>query len=60
MGRKRYLRKAIRAAMKDWSEKNREGAEVEFIELLENGTKMKKWKFNREELHDRVISGQHA
>ncbi len=46
--------------MKDWSEKNREGAEVEFIELLENGTKMKKWKFNREELHDRVISGQHA
>ncbi len=39
--------------MKDWSEKNRESAEMKFIELLENGMKMKKWKFNREELHDR-------
>lgn len=39
--------------MKDWSEKNRESPEVKFIELLGNGTKMKKYKFNGEELNHR-------
>ncbi|MDG7001756.1 MAG: hypothetical protein JRN15_21890 [Nitrososphaerota archaeon] len=60
MKRVGYLGNAINEAMKDRPEKNLESAEVKFIELLENGTKMKKWKFNREELRDRAISGQHA
>lgn len=51
--RKGYLGKAITEAMKEWSEKSRESAEVKFLDLLEKGAGMKKWKFNREELHDR-------
>ncbi len=51
--RKGYLGKAITEAMKEWSEKSRESAEVKFLDLLEKGARMKKWKFNREELHDR-------
>ncbi len=51
--RKGYLGKAITEAMKEWSEKSKESADVKFLELLEKGIKMKKWKFNREELHDR-------
>ena len=51
--RKGYLGKAITEAMKEWSEKGEKSAETKFRELLEKGVKMKKWKYNREELHDR-------
>lgn len=51
--RKGYLGKAFAEAMKEWSEKKKEGLESQFIELLETGIKMKKWKFNRDELHER-------
>ena len=51
--RKGYLGKAITEAMKEWSEKGEKSEESKFRELLEKGVKMKKWKFNREELHDR-------
>ena len=44
---------AITVAMKEWSEKGEKCAESKFRELLEKGVKMKKWKYNREALHDR-------
>ena len=51
--KKGYLGKAITQAMKEWSRKSSNDLESQFLELLEKGIKMKKWKFNREELHER-------
>ncbi len=51
--KKGYLGKALTEAMREWSKQRKEGLENQFLELLETGTKMRKWKFNREELHER-------
>jgi hypothetical protein len=51
--KKGYLGKAITEAMKEWSKKSDESLEKQFLDLLETGIKMKKWKFNRDELHER-------
>ncbi len=51
--RKGYLGKAVTEAMAEWSKKSSESLENQFAELLEKGIKMKKWKFNRDELHER-------
>lgn len=51
--RKGYLGKAVTEAMAEWSKKRTEGLENQFLRLLEKGVKTKKWKFNREELHER-------
>ena len=51
---KGYLGKAITEAMSTWLEKREErDAIAKSLKLLETGIKMKKWKFNREELHER-------
>ncbi|MDE1845984.1 MAG: hypothetical protein KGH53_01745 [Candidatus Micrarchaeota archaeon] len=51
--KKGYLGKAFAEAMKEWSGKKKEGLENQFLKLLETGIKMKKWKFDRDELHER-------
>jgi hypothetical protein len=51
--KKGYLGKAITEAMKEWSKKKNESLEKQFLDLLETGIKMKKWKFDRDELHER-------
>jgi hypothetical protein len=51
--KKGYLGRAITEAMKEWSRMRNESLENQFLELLEMGIKMKKWKFNRDELHER-------
>ena len=51
--KKGYLGKAVTEAMKEWSKMRNESSERQFVELLETGIKMKKWKFNRDELHER-------
>lgn len=51
--RKGYLGRAVTEALKEWAKKGSSDLESQFLELLENGIKMKKWKFNREELHER-------
>ena len=51
--RKGYLGKAFTEAMKEWSRKKDADLEGQFLELLEGGIKMKRWKFNREGLHER-------
>jgi hypothetical protein len=51
--KKGHLGKALNEAMVEWS-KNREADVVnEALKLLKKGIKMKKWKFNREELYER-------
>lgn len=49
---KGYLGKAITEAMSTWVQK-REQSDViaKSLKLLETGIKMKKWKFNREEIY---------
>ena len=51
--RKGYLGKALTEAMGEWSKRRKGSLENQFLELLETGIKMRKWKFNREELHER-------
>lgn len=51
--RKGYLGRAITEAMKEWTKKRNEDLENQVRQLIKEGVKMKKWKFNREELHER-------
>lgn len=51
--RKGYLGKALTQAMQEWADKRTNDIESEALKLLKTGIKMKKWKFNREELHER-------
>ncbi len=51
--KKGYLGKALTEAMQEWSKQRKDSLENQFLELLETGIKMKKWKFDREELHER-------
>lgn len=52
--RKGYLGKALTEAMKEWA-KRKEAADLEsqMLKLLHEGIRMKKWKFDRDELHER-------
>lgn len=50
--RKGYLGKAITEAMKEWERKKAQvDVNARALELLGTGVKMKKWKFNREEIY---------
>ena len=51
--RKGYLGRALTEAMREWSKKAEDDVVAESLKLLESGIKMKKWKFNREELYER-------
>jgi predicted transcriptional regulator len=52
--KKGYLGKALTEAMKEWEKKKVETNHVtKAMLLLEKGVKMKKWKFDRDELHER-------
>lgn len=52
--RKGYLGKAITEAMLEWERRKIETDYVaKAVALLEKGIKMEKWKFNRDELHER-------
>jgi len=52
--RKGYLGKAITEAMAEWSRKRNTDLEAQALLLLKKGIKAKgRWKFNREELHER-------
>jgi hypothetical protein len=51
--RKGYLGRAITEAMREWSKNSDESLEKQFLELLETGIKMRKWEFDRAELHER-------
>ena len=51
--RKGYLGKALTEAMSEWAKKRNADVENEALRLLKAGIKMKKWEFNREELHER-------
>ncbi|MCL5089995.1 MAG: hypothetical protein M1382_02375 [Candidatus Marsarchaeota archaeon] len=51
--KKGYLGKALTEAMQEWSKQRKDSLENQFLELLETGIKMKKWKFDRAELHER-------
>ncbi len=49
---KGYLGKAITEAMKEWEIKKRStDVNVKALEMLETGIKMKKWKFDRNEIY---------
>lgn len=49
---KGYLGKAITEAMQDWKKKKEENdAVAKALKLLETGIKMKKWKFDRDEIY---------
>lgn len=52
--RKGYLGKAITEAMREWEKKKvKTDVIARSMKLLEAGIKMKKWRFNREELYGR-------
>lgn len=52
--KKGYLGKALTEAMKEWaSKKEAEDIDEAALKLLKEGIKMRKWKFNRAELHER-------
>ena len=52
--RKGYLGKALSEAMKEWERKKTQtDYTAKAVLLLERGIKMKKWKFDRDELHER-------
>lgn len=53
--RKGALGKALSEAMEQWarSEGGEQGVVTEALELLKTGVKMKKWRFDRDELHER-------
>ena len=49
---KGYLGKAVTEAMDTWLEKKEKTDNIaKSLKLLETGIKMKKWKFNREEIY---------
>ena len=51
--KKGYLGKAITQAMKEWTTKESADIVTEGLKLLKEGIQGKKWKFNRDELHER-------
>lgn len=52
--KKGYLGKAITEAMLEWERKKMStDVNARALEMLRKGFKMKKWKFNRDELHER-------
>jgi hypothetical protein len=51
--KKGALGKAVTAAMEELMKKADADIVSQGLKLLEKGIKMKKWKFNREELYDR-------
>lgn len=52
--KKGYLGKAVTEAMEEWSKRKNADLEAQALALLKNGIRAKKkWKFNREELHER-------
>lgn len=53
--RKGALGKALSEAMIQWvrSEEGQKDVVKEALELLRTGTKMRKWKFDRDQLHER-------
>ncbi len=51
--RKGYLGKAVTNALETWAEKQDKSLEAQFMELLEKGFNGKKWKFDRDEAHER-------
>lgn len=51
--KKGYLGKAVTEALMEWTNKRNADIENEVRQLLKEGIKGKKWKFNREELYDR-------
>jgi glutaminase len=52
--RKGYLGKAVTEAMRTWTRQNSADLETQALLLLEKGINAKrKWKFNRDELHER-------
>ncbi len=51
--RKGYLGRALTEAMKEWTKKKNADVVAKSLTLLKEGIKMKKWKFNREELYER-------
>jgi hypothetical protein len=53
-GKKGYYSKAIQEAMLDWTRKKKEKDVItKAMMFLETGLKGKKWKFKREEIHER-------
>lgn len=51
--KKGYLGRALTQAMQEWAEKREVDVEAEALALLKTGIKMKKWRFDRDELHER-------
>lgn len=53
--RKGAISKALSMAMLEWgsSDEADEGVVAQALELMKTGVKMKKWRFNRDELHER-------
>ena len=50
---KGYLGKAVTEAMREWLKKKDTSADERFLKIMHEGVKVQKWKFNRDELHDR-------
>jgi hypothetical protein len=51
--RKGSLAKAMNEALEEWLKSDSKNTLEENLKLLESGIEMKKWKFNREDLHER-------
>ncbi len=51
--KKGSLAKAMNEALEEWLKSDNNDTLKENLRLLENGIEMKKWKFNREDLHER-------
>ncbi|MDE1833954.1 MAG: hypothetical protein KGH64_01305 [Candidatus Micrarchaeota archaeon] len=51
--KKGYLGKALTEAMMEWAKAKDADIESQALKLLKEGIKMKKWKFNRDELYER-------
>ena len=51
--RKGSLVKAMNEVLEEWLKSDSKNTLEENLKLLESGIEMKKWKFNREDLHER-------
>ena len=51
--KKGSLAKAMNEALEEWLKSDSKNTLEENLKLLESGIEMKKWKFNREDLHER-------
>ena len=47
------IEKAMNEALEEWLKSDSNDTLKENLRLLERGIEMKKWKFNRKDLHDR-------